>query len=87
MRPLDQEQVLRLLDTSAQSGPNCEPDRFHALYVLAVHTGMRPGELLALKCHDVDLQARILSINRTLSMAGEFTLPKTAKSRLRIQLT
>jgi transcriptional regulator with XRE-family HTH domain len=30
---------------SAQSLPNGDPDRFHALYVLAVHAGMRPGEL------------------------------------------
>jgi len=47
---------------------------------------MRPGELLALKWEDVDLEAGILSINRTLSMAGEFAAPKTAKSRRRIQL-
>jgi integrase len=87
MRPLDQEQAQRLLDTAKASGPNGEPDRFHALYVLAVHTGMRPGELLALKWEDVDLEAGILSINRTLSMAGEFAAPKTAKSRRRIQLT
>jgi integrase len=33
---------------------SAEPDRFHALYVLAVHTGMRPGELLALKWEDVE---------------------------------
>lgn len=87
MRPLDREQARRLLDTAAGPGPNGEPDRFHALYVLAVHTGMRPGELLALKWEDVDLDAEILSINRTLSIVGEFTAPKTAKSRRRIRLT
>jgi integrase len=86
MRPLDREQARRLLDAAKASGPNAEPDRFHALYVLAVHTGMRPGKLLALKWEDVDLEAGILSINRTLSMAGEFAAPKTAKSRRRIQL-
>ena len=72
---------------SAQSLPNGDPDRFHALYVLAVHAGMRPGELLALKGDDVDLGAGILSIDRILSMAGESAPPKTAKSRRRIQLT
>ncbi len=87
MRPLDREQARRLLDTAAQSGPDGGPDRFYALYVLAVHVGMRPGELLALKWEDVDLEAGVLSINRTLSMAGEFTAPKTAKSRRRIRLT
>lgn len=87
MRPLDQEQARRLLDTAGQSGPDGAPDRFHALYVLAIHTGMRPGELLALKWEDADLEAGILSINRTLSISGEFAAPKTAKSRRRIRLT
>ena len=31
-------------------------DRLEALYVLAVHTGMRRGELLGLKWGDVDLE-------------------------------
>ncbi|CAN5548750.1 site-specific integrase [soil metagenome] len=87
MRPLNQNQARRLLSVAGASGPNGEPDRFHALYVLAVHTGMRPGELLALKWEDVELEAEILSINRTLSMKGEFAAPKTAKSRRRIRLT
>jgi len=70
MQPLDPDQVRRLLDTSAKSPPNGEPDRFHAFYVLAVHAGMRPGELLALKWDDVDLEAGILSINRTLLISA-----------------
>jgi integrase len=61
MRPLDREQARLLLEAAGESGPNGEPDRFHALYVLAVHTGMRPGELLALKWEDVDLEAGILA--------------------------
>lgn len=87
MLPLDREQARRFLEAAEKSGPDGEPARFHALYVLALHIGMRPGELLALKWEDVDLEAGVLSINRTLSMAGEFTAPKTAKSRRRIRLT
>src|SRR5690606_33592153 len=34
-----------------------EGDRLHALYVLAVTTGMRQGELLGLSWRDVDLDA------------------------------
>lgn len=34
-------------------------DRLEALYVLAVHTGMREGELLGLKWKDVDLERGI----------------------------
>jgi integrase len=54
--------------------------------VLAVHTGMRPGELLALKWEDVDLEAGSLQVKRALSTTGEFTAPKTKRSRRRIGL-
>jgi integrase len=47
---------------------------------------MRPGEILALKWDDVDLDSGTLQLNRALS-DGEFTAPKTARSRRRIMLT
>jgi integrase len=79
IRPLNQEQTRRLLRAA-------EGERLEALYVLAVHTGMRPGELLALKWRDVDFEAARLRVNRALS-EGEFTPPKRAKSRRSIDLT
>ena len=42
-------------------------DRFGALYVLAVTSGLRPGELLALKWEDVDLEAGALSVRSSVS--------------------
>jgi len=42
-------------------------DRFAALYVLAVTSGLRPGELLALKWENVDLEAGALSVRRSVS--------------------
>jgi integrase len=42
MQPLDRAQARRLLKAA-------KVDRVEALYVLAIHTGMRPGELLGLK--------------------------------------
>src|SRR5215208_3154892 len=45
-------------------------DKLEALYVLAVHTGMRQGELLALKWQDVDLENAKLSVRRTLTMSN-----------------
>ena len=42
-------------------------DRFGALYVLAVTSGLRPGELLALKWEDVDVEAGALSVRRSVS--------------------
>jgi integrase len=64
-------------------------DRLEALYVLAVHTGLRQGELLALGWAEVDLAAGTLSVRRTLSSAKggpRFTAPKTAKSRRSVRL-
>jgi integrase len=42
-----------------------------ALYVLAVHTGMRQGELLALRWEDVDLNEGVIHIRRTLVFRHE----------------
>jgi integrase len=44
-------------------------DRLEALYVLAVTTGLRQGELLGLKWEDVDFDAGKISVQRTLSAA------------------
>src|SRR5215217_866384 len=79
MRPLNRDETCALLKAA-------EGDRFEALYFVAVHTGMRPGEILALKWDDVDLESGTLQLNRALS-DGEFTAPKTARSRRRIKLT
>lgn len=77
-----------------------EADRFllatrehplHALYVLALTTGMRQGELLGLRWGDVDLKAGTLGVQRALQWqrgAGiVFTEPKTARSRRKIHLS
>ncbi len=66
-------------------------DRLEALYVLAVHTGMRRGELLGLKWEDVDLDGSTIRVRRTLTRIdngrrlalGE---PKTKKSRRTVRL-
>jgi integrase len=60
-------------------------DRFEALYVLAIHCGLREGELLGLKWDDLDLEAGTLSVRRTLSETREigriFEPPKNGKGR------
>jgi integrase len=83
VRPLTQEQARAFLDTA-------RGDRFEALYVLAVHCGLREGELLGLKWDDVDLDAETLAVRRTLSETRErghvFEPPKNGKGR-QIKLT
>ncbi len=84
MRPLSADEARRLLEAA-------RGDRLEALYVLAVHTGMRRGELLGLKWEDVDLDGRTVRIRRTLTRTdnGYVALgePKTKKSRRTVRLT
>ena len=65
-------------------------DRWEALYVLALHTGMRQGELLALRWRDVDLARGTLQVRATLQRTKEdgytLTAPKTKHSQRRIKL-
>ena len=83
MRTLSVEQVQVLLAAARD-------DRLEALYLLAVTTGMREGELLGLRWRDVDLDRARLSVTATLESAGTNPVlaePKTAKSRRQIMLT
>jgi integrase len=77
--PLSAEQVNKFLDVTQN-----EHDRFEALYVLALTTGLRVGELLGLKWSDTDLNARRLRVSRQLQRSQEgliFTEPKSASRR------
>jgi integrase len=83
MRPLTPEQVGVLF--GAVRG-----DRLEALYVLAVTTGLRQGELLGLKWEDVNLDVGTLQVRRTLTTAKGgpvLTSPKTQGSRRSVKLS
>jgi len=85
MCPLTPEQAKLLLQVVHEAG-----DRLEALYVLAIHTGLRQGELLGLKWDDVDLEDGSLQVRRTLTMTKDgpvFTSPKTTGSRRSVKLT
>src|ERR671910_319591 len=85
MHPLTPEQAKLLLQTAHEVG-----DRLEALYVLAIHTGLRQGELLGLKWDDVDLDDGSLQVRRTLTITKNgpvFTTPKTIGSRRSVKLT
>ena len=65
-------------------------DRLEALYVVALHTGLRQGELLALRWEDVDLEGKTLQVRRTLTRdGGKLAVgpTKTAKGRRTVRLT
>jgi integrase len=80
--PLTSEQARALTDASVD-------DRLSALWVTALGTGMRQGELLGLRWEDVDLEAGTLRVRHTLARVdGRLTLlePKTERSRRTIAL-
>ncbi len=82
MHTFNADQVRQLL-TAARG------DRLEALYVLAVTTGMRQGELLGLQWEDVDLDHGTVQIRHQLQeVAGQLALvePKTARSRRQVDL-
>jgi integrase len=80
VKPLSPTQARALL--SAASG-----GRLEALYLLAIHTGLRQGELLGLKWSDIDLDAGTLSVRRSLDADGAFNPHKRNKSRRTVKLT
>ena len=64
-------------------------DKHDALYVLALTTGMRWGELTGLRWRDLDLDAGSVSVRQQAQRTREgwtFTEPKTAKGRRAITL-
>ncbi|MFC8949943.1 tyrosine-type recombinase/integrase [Streptomyces rochei] len=82
-RPLTAAEARQFLDAA-------RADRLHALYELALRTGLRKGELLGLHWDDLDLNAGTASIRRSLqrTRTGGLThLPtKTRASERRIAL-
>src|SRR5829696_2841027 len=82
-RETHQKQVRVLFDAA-------RGDRLEALYVLAVTTGLRQGELLGLKWDDIDLEVGTLQVRHTLTTAKGgpvLSAPKTKGSRRTVRLS
>lgn len=84
MRTFSPEQARTLLEAA-------HDDPLEALYVLAITTGMRRGELLALHWADINLDERFLQVRYTVQHVKGggyiFAPPKTPRSRRKIALT
>lgn len=83
--PLSEEQAQALLE-AAQGH-----DFMECLLTLALNTGMRKGELLALHWNDIDFSKNVVHVRRTLSFVRGKGLqerdPKTKASRRDIELS
>ena len=82
MQALTSGQVVQLFETA-------KGDRLEALYILAVTTGLRQGELLGLQWEDVDLAGAALHVRHTLhELNGRLWIgePKTRQARRRVEL-
>jgi integrase len=79
MQVWDEEEVRRFLTAARDAGIEVE-----AFYRLAIETGMRKGELCGLMWDDVDLNARRISVRRTLLKTGSepvLGIPKSGRGR------
>jgi len=79
---LDKGEIAAVISTAKDAG-------LYAPVLVAVTTGIRRGELLALRWSDVELKASTLTVNQSLERIKgkfEFKPPKTRKSRRTISL-
>jgi integrase len=75
--PLSAEEVQVMLENAASY-----PIEVYTAFLLAVRTGLRAGELVALRWSDVDFENRFIEVTRTYNHRWhKFGLPKNKKSR------
>lgn len=78
--PLTKEEYMRLLEATNHQ-------QIRNLWVLAVSTGMRHGEICALAWEDVDTVNWTIKVNRNLAISDHFSPPKTESGIRTINLT
>lgn len=72
IEPLTHDECVRLLDACT--------GRWRLMVLLALHTGLRIGEMLALEWDDVDLADGALTVSKSL-VRNHLSLPKNGKAR------
>ena len=83
IQPLTAKEAKKFLDTAKE-----RKDPFYPLFLLALSTGMRSGELLGLEWQDVDLENKRISVRHTLiNKTKTLAEPKTARARRVIELS
>jgi integrase len=90
--PLARSEIHPLLEDQARMLlASLHGERLYPLYVTALATGMRQGEILALRWRDVDLDGGFLAVRRSVRyvarMGFVFDEPKTKRGRRTIGLS
>ncbi|HVT26547.1 MAG TPA: tyrosine-type recombinase/integrase [Lacipirellulaceae bacterium] len=77
------EKELKTFDAkqSADFLKAAKTNRLYAMYVLAITTGLRQGELIALHWDDVDLDAAVRQVRRTVTYGHKTKAPKTKREK------
>lgn len=78
IKPFTIEEVKKIIDYN-------KVDWFTNFFAISVFTGLRTGELLALKWKDLDFEKETINVQRTFSLGMEST-PKTKSSKAIIDL-
>jgi integrase len=80
LEPLSRDEIRTFLQS-------IRGERFEPIYVLAIATGMRQGELLALRWTDVDLDSGTVTIRHTLELRTRaLAEPKTENARRTLRI-
>jgi integrase len=74
--PFDKTEAAAIIDWIEKNHP-----RLACFFALGFYTGMRTGELLALKWSDVDFNSHTIKVQRTITKARVKESTKTAESR------
>jgi len=88
MKFLEKEDLATFLQTTETQGL----DQDHAIFLTLAYTGMRAGELCALKFRDIDFEEQTISINRTYynptnnRLKYALLTPKTKKAKRVIEV-
>ncbi len=75
INPLTREEIATLLDTAKTKAP-----RYYPIFLCAARTGLRMGELLALRWEDLDFHTRCIHVSRNYTHWTP-TTPKSGENR------